>query len=124
MKNNLQPELPFTAPQLKEAGEDPADYQIPDGASKRQRGKILFSMMELICDVFKEGVVLDYSDPNQRKWYPWGEYKSGSGFALNGVNSANTHSSVGTRLCVDMEEKAQHIWKHFNKIYQEYWLDK
>src|SRR4051812_38966960 len=69
----------------KRAGENPDDYNISGHASKRERGKKLYSMLELICDVFKDGVVLDYANGNQRKYYPWGEYTAGSGFSLNGV---------------------------------------
>lgn len=106
------------------AGEDPKDYEIPDGASKREKGRLLFAALELICDVFKQGVILDYEDGDQYKYYPWGEYKKGSGFALCDVDCTDSDTYVGARLCVDTKAKSEHIWKHFNHIYQRYWLDK
>ncbi len=109
---------------LEAAGEDVSEYEIPKNATKRQRGRILYSKLELICDIFKEGISLDYADENQYKYYPWGKYKAGSGFSLYVVHCAGTGTGVGARLCVDSEAKARHIWEHFNYIYQEFWQEK
>ena len=108
----------------KRAGENPDDYVIPANATKRQRGKILFATMELICDVFKDGVILDYSNSKQDKWYLWGEHSAGSGFSLGDVFYDFTLSFVGARLSVDTKPKAEHIWKYFSHIWIEFWLGK
>lgn len=108
----------------KRAGENPADYIIPENATKRQRGKILFNTMELICDVFKDGVELDYSNSNQYKYYLWGEYNAGSGFSLHAVTHSRTFTTVGARLSVDTKPKAEHIWKYFSNIWIQYWEGK
>lgn len=111
------------------AGENPKDLIIPaivcgDMKNKRKRGATLHYIKEMICDVFKMGVVLDYSKSNQRKHYPYGVYVAGSGFSLHAVYSDLTLSSVGARLSVDEEEKVRHIWKHFSHIWIEHWEGK
>jgi hypothetical protein len=107
------------------AGENPRNFDIPENVSIRQRGVILFSKLQLICEVFKQGVVLDYADSNQYKYYPWGRYNPASGgFSLNVVYDDVTSSVVGARLSVDSEEKSEHIWEHFNAIISEYWQEK
>lgn len=106
------------------AGEDIKDYKIPDGATKRQRGRILFATMELICDVFKEGKELDYANSNQYKYSLYGRYTPGSGFAFFGTTYDFTYTCVGARLSVDTDEKAQHIGTHFGHIWCAWWEGK
>lgn len=114
-----------------EAGEDMKDYTVDPDASKRQRGKILYATMEMICDVFKgnpqglsEKEILDYGNSKQSKHYLVGQHSAGSGFSLGDVGSGYGYASVGARLSVHTEAHALHIWKHFSHIWIAYWLGK
>lgn len=105
-----------------EAGEDPKRFMIPTNATPRQRGEIAAAKVMLICEVFREGVQLDYADSNQYKYYPYFKYVPGSGFSFLGFGYAYAYSGVGARLSVDSRAKAEYIGNTFIKEYNDFLL--
>lgn len=115
-----------------EAGKNPKDYIIPnreqfkgtDEEYDEAVGVVAFSKLQLICKVFREGVVLDWNNTSQRKYFPWMLHTAGSGFSFFGYGCGRTSSSVGARLSVDTAEKARHIGLHFADVYNQLFICK
>ena len=65
----------------------------------------------------------DWSNSNQKKYYPWyWVLSSGFGFSDSAYDYVRTDSDVGSRLCTDTSEKALYIAEQFKTEYQEYFL--
>lgn len=97
----------------REAGVDMSYVTIPANADRRKRNSIRRDICDLICEVFNEGVELDYSNSSQSKHYPYGRFVPGSGFSLDDVGYDRTNTSVGARLSTRNEEHTRHICKIF-----------
>lgn len=72
--------------------------------------------IETVIEVLKEGKVFDWSDYDQRKWFPvfdletYGDGRENDGFVLDLVDSAYyAITSVGARLCSFSEDDARHV---------------
>ncbi len=78
--------------------------------------------LKLIIKVINEGVVFDYSDTNQKKWYPWFQWVSGSGFvfSISYFDYSLTFTSVGVRLCFSTQEKCNYVAKQFNDLFNDF----
>jgi hypothetical protein len=62
----------------------------------------------------------DYSNPNQRKWFPvfvWSEKKAGFVFCCATYACTTSHAGLGPRLCFETEEQAIHAGTEFIEIY-------
>ena len=70
----------------------------------------------------------DWSDWNQRKFYPWLEVdtsdgnKAGSGFSDCDYDCDYTFTSVGSRLCFKKSELARYAGRQFADQYKRFWL--
>ena len=65
----------------------------------------------------------DWSDDDQKKWFPWfGVLSSGSGFSSSHSLCHCTVTNVGSRLCTDSSEKARYIAEQFEAEYVDYFL--
>ena len=86
-------------------------YTTPDRIAEEE--------LKLIIKVINEGVVFDYSDINQKKWYPVFEFIPGSGFvfAHSYFSCDLTSAAVGSRLCFSDEKKCEAIAKRFIEKY-------
>lgn len=78
----------------------------------------------IISRVLNEDWIPDWSDSSQYKYYPWFEYKAGSGFSSGGYGRWDAYSSVGSRLCFKTKELAMYAGKQFEKIYVEFFTIK
>jgi hypothetical protein len=122
MKKNIIDRVRTFEGACKIEGVKPADV-IPFKGKKLTPDQVALNalaMLMLIVKVLREGVVLDYADSNQPKWYPWFIYdKSLSGFRFGGPGYVytNTLTSGGSRLCVDTEAKAKYMGTKFIKLY-------
>jgi hypothetical protein len=76
--------------------------------------------MMIIIKALNGDWVPDFSDKNQAKYYPWFEFKKGSGFVLNDVHNNYDYTSVGARLCFKSSELAKYAATQFSKEYNEY----
>lgn len=81
--------------------------------------------LAVIVAAINDGWVPDYSNYNQRKWYPWfwceNGYKPGSGSGFSFVVSVCyfTDSRVGARLVFESEEKCEYTAKTFLDLYEK-----
>lgn len=68
--------------------------------------------------------VPDWTNWDQRKFYPWFELgsSSGVGFAYNVDGDRGTHSDAGSRLCFESREKAEFAGKTFTELYKSYFV--
>ncbi|MHB1278272.1 MAG: hypothetical protein ACYC1Q_07730 [Bacteroidia bacterium] len=104
----------------REAGEDPAQFEIPKNATPRQIGTIAFSKVQLITEMANEGWQPDSSDSNQTKYEIIWRYKAGSGFAYGDYGNTVTFTHVGARLQFRDVETARWAAETFPTEWNEY----
>lgn len=100
---------------------DSLPFKTPTNSS--QEATNAFFMLDIIADVLRQGVVLDWTNSSQKKWYAWfNNYKPGSGFSFHGTDYGwtSTHASGGARLCVDTSEKAEYFGKQFLPLFNKF----
>jgi len=84
----------------------------------------------VICEALNEGWIADWSNGEQRKYYPWfvvgGSANTGSraGFGYVDTNNvaSDAHTSIGSRLCFKSEKLARYAGQQFTDLYKEYLL--
>ena len=65
----------------------------------------------------------DWSNSNQKKYYPWyWVLSSGLGFSRSYCGYDGTYTFVGSRLCTDTSEKAIYISEQFREEYADFFL--
>jgi hypothetical protein len=71
-----------------------------------------------VAKVLKEGVILDFDNGKQEKWYCWFE-KTRAGFVFSGTNTYydRTFANVGSRLCFPTREIAIHFGSNFTELH-------
>jgi hypothetical protein len=87
------------------------------GLSKDEKA---YKRLKLIVKALNEGWVPDWDDSNQRKYFPWFNFGSGSGFSSFAYDSWIADSGVGSRLCFRSAELAEYAGKQFTSIYKEF----
>ena len=71
--------------------------------------------------------VPDFSDWNQKKWFPWFKYdKDDKRFVLSATTSSPTYEYAsayfGSRLCFKTSERARQFGKQFSELYNKVFL--
>jgi hypothetical protein len=82
--------------------------------------EIAYKKLKIIVKAINQGWTPDWSNTNQRKWYPWFNLSSGFGFSGSGYGYDCTDSDVGSRLCLESEEKSDYAAKQFIDLYKEF----
>lgn len=77
--------------------------------------KKLKHLRKAICPDF----IVDWTNGNQQKWYPWFNLSSGFGFGDSNYNCSHTDAGVGSRLCLPTEEISNYFGKQFIDLYEE-----
>lgn len=70
----------------------------------------------------EDGFVPDFSDENQKKWFPWFKYdKDVAGFVYAYTNNSPTtaRATFGSRLCFKSFERAEQFGKQFEDLYNK-----
>jgi hypothetical protein len=64
----------------------------------------------------------DFTNTDQKKWYPWFNLSSGSGFGFScsAFYYDNTHTDVGARLCFQTKEQSDYAATQFIDIYKQF----
>lgn len=104
-------------------GLNPEDLPFKNPKNNRQEAENAFHMLDVITESLLEGKRLDWEDSDQRKWYPvFNNYSSGSGFRFlySIYGWAYAAASGGARLCVDTEEKSNHLGTQFLAIWNKF----
>jgi hypothetical protein len=81
---------------------------------------VAFKKLCHIIRVINENWQPDWSNTNQRKWYPWFKLSSGFGFSGSYYDYVNASTAVGSRLCLESEEKSKYTAKQFIGLYEEF----
>ena len=72
-----------------------------------------------------DGFVPDFSDWNQKKWFPWFKYdKDAAGFVYAYTTYAPSNANVhfGYRLCFKSSSRAEQFGKQFAELYNKVFL--
>jgi len=77
-----------------------------------------FAKIDQIQRFYNNGWTPDFSDSNQYKYYPYFEYKKGSGLVFRGALFSSSFCS-GLVAYFKSEEIAKHVGKHFANIYND-----
>lgn len=98
------------------------------GVSKHHANALLaLSRLFTIAEAWnkEDDFVPDFSNEEQRKYFPWFEYNKGSaGFvcADTGWTAASAAALVGSRLCFATRERALAFGKQFQELYNDFLL--
>jgi len=94
--------------------EDACDIETPSEEDKIYptdtfRIVCLKKLLHIIKIVNGSNFIPDWSNFNQRKYYPWFNLSSGFGFGGSDYYYDDTYTAVGSLLCFENEEKCNHI---------------
>ena len=81
--------------------------------------EVAYKKLKVIVKAINQGWTPDWSDTDQRKWWPWFNLSSGFGFSDSDYYCDYTNTTVGFRLCFESEEKSDYTAKQFIDLYKE-----
>jgi hypothetical protein len=81
--------------------------------------EIAYKKLKIIAKAINQGWTPDWSNTNQKKWWPWFDLSSGFGFSNSGYYYTYSFAAVGSRLCFESEAKSDYCAKQFISLYQE-----
>jgi hypothetical protein len=82
--------------------------------------EVAYKQLKKIVQAINQGWTPDWSNTNQRKWYPWFNLSSGFGFDVSDFDFVYSNAGVGSRLCFESEEKADYAGRQFLEIYRQF----
>lgn len=103
---------------LKEANTTKEEWDIK--VAGMSPNTVAYERVKLISEVLNEGNKLDWSNPNQYKYYPWLEWnnkRSGFVFANAHCNYSHSGAGLGPRLCFYTRELAHFAGTQFEAEY-------
>lgn len=108
----------------KEVGINPESLPLLEELPEEFRKPVLAAYkLMVIFKAINDGWTPDWSDDDQRKYFPWFEVSpSGSGFSVSACDFNYTDTYVGSRLCTDSSEKALYIAETFEQEYKDFML--
>ena len=127
---NLKPNDDFTVVQRYSENimriEDVA-WLVNDLNPKHIEALIALNRLFTIAEAWNkaDGFVPDFSDWNQKKWYPWFIYdKEAARFVCASMCSMASHAStyLGSRLCFKSSARATQFGKQFADLYNKVFL--
>jgi len=62
----------------------------------------------------------DWTNWDERKYFPWLKFVAGSGFSYYDFVYVNAYSTVGSRLCFRSGDMARHAATHFADLYNDF----
>jgi hypothetical protein len=89
---------------------------------KHQQSIVAHTKLVIIAEALNEGWVPDWSDNDQRKYYPFFDLSSGSGLSFYDYGYNYSGSYVGSRLCFKSGDLATYAGKQFTELYKQAWL--
>lgn len=78
--------------------------------------------LEEIAKALRCGTELDYSNPNQKKWFVvmiWDNSLSGFRFSVSDCGHVNAYAICGPRLCFLNKEDIKHAVEHHIELYRK-----
>lgn len=96
---------------------------LPDFSSapeNHRKALLAHYKLVIINQALNNGWKPDWSNTDERKWYPWFVMKAGFGFSSPAYVTWFSRTGVGSRLCFQTEALAEYAGKTFESLYQEY----
>lgn len=87
--------------------------------SDDQPDEVAYKKLKVIVKAINGGWLPDWSNTNQKKWWPWFNLSSGFGFCGSTYDCTLTAANVGSRLCFESEAKSDYTAKQFINLYEE-----
>jgi hypothetical protein len=82
---------------------------------------VSFQRMKILSDALNQGWKPDHFNTDQYKWFPYFKVSSsGFGFSYSFYYYVSTHTSVGSCLCFETEEKSNHAGRQFTQLFQDF----
>lgn len=97
--------------------EEVVPYRVPK--TKKQRSQNAYALLQEITEAYNEGVVLDWNNSSQSKYYPWWE-KKGVGWVIGRYRYYYSCVYLGFGLYFVSEETAKDAATKFEDIYIDY----
>lgn len=106
-----------------ELGITPIDESIRS-SNGFTKDEIAYRKIKTITEALNEGWVPDWTDENQKKWFPYfyPNYSSGFVFNYTDYDCSLTTAANGLRLCFKSDELATYAGKQFVELYKEFIL--
>lgn len=80
---------------------------------------IAYEKLKIIIRALNEGWTPDWSDINERKWYP---YFNAASFGFGDTDYVHWGTSAGSRLCLKSMELAEYAGTQFVDIYKDFMI--
>jgi len=86
--------------------------------------EIDYKKIKTITRALNEEFVADFTNHDQKKWYPWFKVSSSGVFACHAANYgySNAIAGYGARLCFSSDELATYAGKQFTELYKSFIL--
>ncbi|RPJ66846.1 MAG: hypothetical protein EHM20_17495 [Alphaproteobacteria bacterium] len=92
------------------------DYVFTDRDSTDE---IAYKKLKVIIAAINNGWKPDWSNSNQKKWWPWFNLSSGFGFSFSAYYGGYSSTTVGSRLCFESQEKSDYCATQFIDLYKD-----
>jgi len=79
-----------------------------------------YKKLKIVIKAINQGWIPDWSNKNERKWWPYFIMSSGFGFSDSFYRCDASDTFIGSRLCFESEEKATYTAKHFIDLYKAF----
>jgi hypothetical protein len=96
---------------------DISTTQVCAGDTKDEEA---YKMLKIIIKAINQGWEPDWSDTNQRKWWPYFVLSSGFGFSFSYYHYGNADARVGSRLCFESQDKSDYAANQFLDLYKQF----
>ena len=104
-----------------EVGMTEQEFHLRYGNIGLDDDTINYEKAKLMAKAINQGWLPDWNKQDEKKWYPYFEVSpSGAGFSDSAYNFTRTGTDVGSRLCFESREKAEHAGKKFIEIYNQF----
>ncbi|HEX5555317.1 MAG TPA: hypothetical protein VFX43_18910 [Chitinophagaceae bacterium] len=81
--------------------------------------EVAYRKLKVITEALNDGWTPDWSDDDEKKWYPWFDFQVGR-FVFGSVLCFCTFSFLGSRLCFRTRELAEYAGKQFEDLYNQF----
>lgn len=98
---------------------------IVDGLpEKHQKAVVALYKLMVISEAAWEGKKPDWSNWDERKYYPWFDLSAGSGVGVScfGCDLDHSYSGVGSRLVFPTSEIARYVGETHMELYKDFML--
>lgn len=98
---------------------------IPKRCEYMTEDEMAYYSLKVIAKALNEGWEPDWSNKNQKKWYPWfkvPETNAGLSYSHTSYAVSGTRAGIGSRLCFKTGELAEYAGRQFIKLYEKYLL--